>query len=115
MSFNIDKLQEEHDVLFREHKVVRVDSGHICQDCNLNAWDEDFPEYCIGPTTEIQLGNLDTNEESYSVSARLFHLHRKALIEFSTSSAVSDNITFDIDLEDLNDMISILGKIESQI
>lgn len=109
-----NKLQKEHDVLYRKHKVVE-DNGWLCEDCHLNVWDDDFPEYCIGPTTDINPVSFDTNEEVYTIKGKLFHLHNKALIEFATPGVIDDNFVMDIDLDDLNDLIKKLSKISAEI
>ena len=111
----VDKLKEEQDIAYRKHKVTQTDKGYLCEECNLNAWADDFPEYCIGPATNINLGNLDTNDGGYAIKAKLFHLHRKALIEFSTGDVITDDFYLDVDTVDLDELILMLTRIKSLI
>lgn len=113
MSSSIERLEAEHDLFYREHKVEQTDKGYCCTECGLNAWADDFPEYCIGPTTEFALDFLDTNDEYYEVFAKVFHLHNKALIEFRAGGVLNDGFVLDIDAQDLDELISKLNKVRS--
>lgn len=110
-----NKLEEEHDLNYRKHKIEQTSKGFLCSDCGLNAWSENFPEYCIGPTTTLKLGKFSTSEEIFDVSANLYHLHNKALITFSTGQVLEDNISFDIDSVNLESLISKLSDINEAL
>ena len=59
-----------HENLYRNHNIKNDNNKYICQDCRLNAWDEEFPEYCIGPTTEICSSEINTTDKIYYLNAK---------------------------------------------
>lgn len=109
---SVNQLEQTHKIFYREHKVEKTDKGFICQDCKLNAWSDNFPEHCIGPTTVLELDSFDTNDEVYAVTAKIFHLHNRALIDFSTGNPLDNGFSLDIDAQDLNDLIEKLNQIK---
>lgn len=115
MSSSIERLEAEHNLFYREHKVEQTSNGYCCTECGLNAWADNFPEYCIGPTTEIDLGSLDTNDEYYKVFGKIFHLHNKALIEFRAGGVLDDGFILDIDACDLDELIEKLNRVREQL
>ena len=107
----LDKLAEERDKFFREHNITNSEGRDVCLNCLLSVWDSEFPTYCQGPTTNLKLGSIDTNNEVYSLNAEILHLHNKALIKLCVSGVLDDEIMLDIDKEDLKDLISKLSII----
>lgn len=109
-----DRILEEHSVLYKGHNVEQADAGHICIDCKLDAWSDGFPEYCIGPITEVDLGMFETNTDAYHLVASIVHNYDRALIEFKAGGVIDDDIVFDLVPEEIDDLISKLQKIRSQ-
>lgn len=109
----IDEVKKDHELHYREHKMINVDGRDVCQDCQMYLWDEDFPTYCQGPTTILELGTQDTNDDSYEVTAKLLHLHSRALIEMKSGDNLDDGVFLDMDAVDVQDLIDKLLRIHN--
>jgi hypothetical protein len=112
---DLKELEKEHAILYRKHNIIKKDGKHICSDCLLNAWDETFPEYCIGPTSKLDLGTITTTEELYNLTATLFHLHHKATIQLATKFNLDNKIILSMSPEEINKLILSLQQVLVQL
>lgn len=101
-------IDKELAITYRSHNIAKADNKYVCQDCKRNVWDEDFPEFCIGPTTILTLGKISSTDEIYNLEAKLFHIHNKTLIEFLPPAKLSSRISIEFSKSELENYIEKL-------
>jgi len=107
----VSKIDKELEITYRSHTIVREGKQQICKDCQMNIWSEDFPEFCIGPTTILNLGKVSSSEEIYNLDSKIFHLHSKTLIGFRPPLKLSDGFSLELTKNELTSFIDKLQNI----
>lgn len=108
-----DKLDRERELRYREHKIEDTHNGYCCVECNLKAFDDDFPEYCLGPITNVSIGMLETCDAYYNISAKIIHLKNEAILEFHQGAVLSDNFVLNMTPEYIDSLIEKLKQVKA--
>src|SRR5690554_5312381 len=80
----IDRIEEEQKLLFKEHTIISMGGKTFCSECKLNIWSDDFPEYCQGNTTYLDVGEVSCENGVYEINAEILHLHEKINLDIAS-------------------------------